>query len=76
MTKPSCSTCDAYTAASVGNGVCRALPPQVTIVLMPRGQVQMELVPMPISSQPSAEPTGWCRLWGQAIKPGEWLLQS
>lgn len=55
-----CHLCRFYLGPQDGNGICRRMPPTVSIVLIPRGQVQMELVPTPVSSHPNASPQGWC----------------
>ena len=63
---PTCSTCSAGLFGGRDMGVCRAHPPSSSVVLIPRGQVQMELVPTPMSSLPSVPHDGWCREWQAA----------
>lgn len=63
--KQQCGNCAAGLFMDGGNGVCRAHPPQVTIVLMPFGTVKMELRPMPIAAHPNVAPDGWCAEYTQ-----------
>jgi len=61
----SCSNCNAgiFQDHNGAQGACRAHPPTPCVVLIPRGQVQMELVPTPITAWPIVQPGNWCREW-------------
>ena len=65
MTIQSCGTCNAghFQGPNGQGGICRAHPPTACVVLIPRGAVQMELVPTPISSFAQVPREGWCREW-------------
>jgi hypothetical protein len=61
----SCRNCSAsiFPDANGSPGACRAHPPTATVVLLPRGQVQVELVPTPLFVWPQVSPDQWCREW-------------
>ena len=61
-----CNTCSAGLVQAGDMGLCRAHPPTSSVVVLVRGQVQMEQVPTPISSLPSVPRSGWCREWQAA----------
>lgn len=55
-----CNTCEFYVDS---DGECHRLPPQVTVVLMPRRHPlsnQVEMAPMPVGAFPSIGPDGFC----------------
>lgn len=68
MKNESCANCSAslFSSGNGSMGICRAHPPTASVVLIPRGQVQMELVPTPVSSLPQVPRDGWCREWGES----------
>lgn len=62
--KQECANCNASQFGLNGDlGICRAHPPTSTVVLIPRGQIQIEWMPQPMSSLPSIPRDGWCREW-------------
>lgn len=61
-----CKTCSAYTANDDMQGLCRAHPPTASVIMIPRGTIQAQLVPQPISSLPTTPSNGWCREWQEA----------
>lgn len=65
MSNQTCSNCNAFLSQGLNgdSGVCRAHPPAASIVLIPRGQVQMELVPTPFMAFVQVPRVGWCREW-------------
>ena len=60
-----CSNCSAglFQGQNGQAGICRAHPPTACVILLPRGQVQMELIPTPIVSLVQVQRDGWCREW-------------
>lgn len=68
MNEQSCANCNAalFHGGNGSQGICRAHPPTVCVVLIPQGQVQMSLVPTPINAISSVARDGWCREWAPA----------
>jgi hypothetical protein len=64
----SCSNCSAaiFPDKNGSKGACRAHPPTATVVVLPQGTVQMQLVPVPIFVISQIDRDGWCREWQPA----------